>query len=619
MRRDTLIALALMPVLLALQAAIWLPLMPNETGRVSVDFSLWLPDMLAGYYWYLRNGFLAMPWFSPSQCAGIPFHADPQVFFISLPQFLAFVMPPVAAVRCTFVAFAAAGYWGAWHLARRTFALPLAPALLAAALFLLNGFFAVRMVVGHITYAPFMLTPAIAAALLRPPGLAPPSRAETLFRALLAGLFLAVAIEGGMVHIIPPMYFSLAAVGLIHALRHRPQPASVTRLALATVTAIALCAGKLAAGLALLSHVPRDLYPLPGIAGLPTLIYVGLRALFTPVPAHLGDVVVHSRLIQEKHEFEYGVGPVPALLMLAAACVALAAWWRRGHKQPAFDRRTMALGAALIAILCVPIILNLYVPAWNGLLKSLPYFGSSSTLLRWFCLWMLPAILGGALAAQWLAAQRPHLATPIAAGGILLTLLTLAVSDHTRYGAPPDGLGFYDAHDLETAWQRAHDTGAPPPIVGITKFVDENHQLLMTPERQNALTEGFSMLFCYEPLFGYKMEKFPFGHIRLGDALSSRNGILNFKNPACYVFPGANQCTPGDQFTDTQSDDLRRFLNYQPLPFAKPAYATIADWIGIVSLLAVPALLVWNGRKAGALPLDPRVTQLRAFARRTSP
>ncbi len=599
MRRDTLIALALMPPLLALQAAIWLPLLPNETGRVSVDFSLWLPDMLAGYYWYLRNGVLAMPWFSPSQCAGIPFHADPQVFFLSLPQFLAFVMPPVAAVRCTFVAFAAAGYWGAWHLARRTFALPLAPALLAAALFLLNGLFAVRMVVGHITYAPFMLTPAIAAALLRPPGLAPAPRAETLFRVLLAGICLAIAIEGGMVHIIPPMYFSLVAVGLIHALRHGPQPAAAVRLALATGVAVALCAGKLAAAVALVSHVPRDLYPLPGIAGLPTLLYAGFRALFTPVPEHLGDLVVNSRLIQEKHEFEYGVGPAPALLMLAAAAIALAEWWRRGHPRPTLLRRTGALGVALIAVLCVPIILNLYVPAWNRLLKALPYFGSSSTLLRWFCVWMLPAILGGAIAADRLAARRPRLAAPVAASAILLTLLTLVLSDHTRYGGPPDGLGFYDASDLATAWQRAHATGAPPPIVGVTKFVDANHELLMTPERENALTQGFSMLFCYEPLFGYKMEKFPFGHIRLGDAFSSRNGVLNFKNPACYVFPGANQCAPGDQFTDSQADALRRFLDYQPLPFAKPAYAKIADWIGILSLLGVPVLLVLSGRKAG--------------------
>jgi hypothetical protein len=605
MRRDTIAAFALMLVLLLVQAWLWFAFLPNSAGKVSVDFSLWLPDMLAGYYWYLRNGMFVMPWFSPSQCAGIPFHADPQGFFLSLPQFLAFVMSPLAAVRWTFVAFAAAGFWGAWHLARRTFALSTAMSLLAAALFMLNEFFAVRMVVGHITYAPFMLAPAFAAAMLRPPELASATRAESLLRVLIGGFCLAVAIQAGMVHIIPPMYLSLIAVALIHALRFAPQPDALLRLALATLAGMALCAGKLAAGLALLTTLPRDLYPLPGIAGLPATLYVGLRALFTPVSGRLGDMIVHSHLIMEQHEFAYGVGPVPAMLMLAAAAVALTLWRRRAHRRPlcpdaqlgtllAAPRRALTLALFLAVTLSVPIALNIYVPRWNALLKSLPYFGSSSNLLRWFSAWILPAILGGALAGERLAARWPRLAAPVAAGGIVLTLIVSGTSDHTRYGPPPAGIGFYDARDIDAAWQRAHDSGAPPPVTAITKLVDADHHLLMAPERQNAMTQGYSMLFCYAPLFGYRLEQFPFGNIRLGNAFLDHNGVLNFKNPACYVFPAANHCTPGDQFTEAQADALRIFLAYGPLPFNKPVNAELADWIGILSLLVYPLLLAWS-------------------------
>ena len=161
--REALIAFGLMLALLYALVLIWFPFLPNEAGRVSVDFSLWLPDMLAGYFWYLKNGLFAVPWFSPAECAGIPFHADPQVAWFSVPQFLTFVMPPLAAAKTTFLLFAAAGFWGAWHLARRVFALSPPASLFAAALFMLNGFFSVRMVVGHLTYAPFMLLPAFAA------------------------------------------------------------------------------------------------------------------------------------------------------------------------------------------------------------------------------------------------------------------------------------------------------------------------------------------------------------------------------------------------------------------------------------------------------------------------
>jgi hypothetical protein len=595
MRRENLLSLGLMLALLLTEAAIWFPLLPNKAGFVSVDFSLWLPDMLAGYYWYLRNGFLAMPWFSPSQCAGIPFHADPQVFFLSLPQFLTFIMPPLDAVRCSFLAFAAAGYLGMWHLARRSFALPLAASLLAAALFMLNGFFAVRMVVGHITYAPFMLAPAFAAAILRPPGLPPPLRTETVFRVIVGGLCLAVAIEGGMVHIIPPMLASLVAVGLVHGLRHGGQGPAAARFALACAVGVAMCAGKLAAGLSLLAHVPRDLYPLPGIAGLPDLLYVSVRSLFTPVPKHIGAFIVHSKLIQEKHEFEYGVGPVPAVLMLAAAGFAVSSWWRNGQawRWPAPGR--LAMLAALAAILCVPLALNLFLPGWNAWLKSLPYFGSSSNLLRWFCLWIMPAVLGGAIALAALARRWPGFGLPLAGAGVVLTILMLLVSSHARYGRPPAGLGFYNAGDLAQAWQVAHDTGAPPPITAVARFQDANRHLLMVPERQNSLTQGYSTLFCYAPLFGYRQENFPFGKIRLGDALAERAGVLNFKNPACYVFPEANHCLPGDQFDDSQLDDLRIFLAYGPLAFAKPWYAELADWIGIFAALAACGLLGWSG------------------------
>jgi hypothetical protein len=598
MRRDTVTALVLMLLLLPVQAAIWFPLLPNGDGRVSVDFSLWLPDMLAGYYWYLRNGFLAMPWFSPSQCAGIPFHADPQVFFLSLPQFLTFVMPPLDAVRCTFVAFAAAGYWGAWHLARRTFSLSIAASLLAAALFMLNGFFSVRMVVGHITYAPFMLTPAFAAAMLRPAnlptfGMALPGGAENMFRVLFGGLILAVAIQAGMVHIIPPMYLSLVAVGLIHALRRGPQPAAAMRLAMASLVGLALCAGKLAASLALLSQEPRDLYTLPGLSSLPAALYVALRVLFTPLGGRFDAYIVNAHIIQEQHEWEYGVGAAPLLLMLAAGGLAAWSWWRRGHVRPKpRPSRGLLLGVALGATLAVPLVLNLYSPGWNHVLKSLPFFGNSSNLLRWFCAWILPAIVGGACALESIAALWPRLAIPLAAAGVALMLLGTALADHTRYGPPPDGIGFYDPDALTAAWHRAHDSGSPPPITAVTKMVDANHQLLMAPERQNALTEGYSTLFCYAPMFGYRMEKFVFGHQRLGPALGEHDGLLNFKNPACYVFPGANLCAPGDQFTAAQAANLSRFLDYGPLDFAKPGYAVAADWLGLMALLVFPVLFV---------------------------
>jgi hypothetical protein len=587
---DTLIALGLMLVLLTVQALIWFPFIPNRVGDLAPDYSLWLPDMLSGFFWFVRNGIGPLPWFSPSQCAGIPFHADPQVSYLSLLQFLTFVMPPVQAAKVNFLVFAAAGYWGAWHLARRTFGLSILAALFAAALFQLNAFFGVRMIVGHLTYAPFMLLPALAACLLRPAGLPPATQAENTLRACLASLLIAISIQAGMVHIIPPIYLSLLILWLIAARWHGTQWPAAGRLAAATAIGLLLCAGKLAAALSLLSNFPRDNYPLPGIDGFFTTLYVAFRALFTPVSISLGQLVGHTHLLQDQHELEYDISVAPLLLGIAAAAVAWRQGWRPWHAPRSGPR--IALWVALIAALLIPLLLNWYIAPWNEFLKSLPFFGNSSNLLRWFCAWILPAILAGALALDYAAPAIPGGRAALAGGGIALMVATIALADHSQYGAL--GLGFYDPTPLQDAWHKAKDSGTVPTVMGVTRFTGPDGALSMAPDRQNGVATGSSTLFCYEPLFGYKLERFPFGKIAIGPATLQKDGVLNMKNPACYVFPHANDCKPGDQFTVAQQADLVNFLNYQPYAFKKPWWAHMADWLNILAALGWPVALGWS-------------------------
>ena len=71
---------------------------------------MWLPNLLAGFFWHVQNGWFSVPWFNPAQCGGIPVQADPQGAFFSLPQVLTFVVPPVRALQTSFFAYAAAGY-----------------------------------------------------------------------------------------------------------------------------------------------------------------------------------------------------------------------------------------------------------------------------------------------------------------------------------------------------------------------------------------------------------------------------------------------------------------------------------------------------------------------------
>ena len=185
---------------------IWLPYLPNRAGLLGVDYGYWLPGLLTGDFWHAHAPWVAMPWFSPALCAGAPFHADPQGAYLSVTQALTFAIDPVRAVQASFVLYATLGFAGAYVLARWSFSCSRPASFLAASLFALNGMYSARMMVGHLSFAPFMLTPAMAACAL---GQAGTWRAQAL-RCIGFGLLFAVMLQGGMAVMVLPVFFSLA-------------------------------------------------------------------------------------------------------------------------------------------------------------------------------------------------------------------------------------------------------------------------------------------------------------------------------------------------------------------------------------------------------------------------
>ncbi len=595
--------LVFLPVFLVVLCLIWLPDLPNGAGRLGADYAFWLPNLLAGYFWHATSGWWPIAWFNPSQCGGAPLQADPQGAYLSVPQLLTFAIGPVRAVQANFLLFAAAGCLGAHALARRCFGLSQAASVLAGALFMFNGFFAVRMMVGHLSFAPFMLLPAMAACVLGPGGAA--SRAG-LLGAIGFGLAVAVMLQGGMTVLVLPAYLSLAIVIVMHALAgYPPSRAPWLKAAAGSLIGMALCAGKLAAMLALMGNLPRNLYPLPGFANIAQTAWVALRGLFFWPSPDMSAAILNSRLRLELHEFDYRVGPVPLVLMLAAAWLT----WRR---RPPPDRQARLLWDLLALLLLLPLALNTYATYWTAFLKSLPVIGASSSLLRWFAAYILPTTLGGALALDRLAALQGARGWTLSAAGIAATILALLLSDRSPYGR--DGLGIYDPARIQAAWRSVAEGGRVPPVVAIEAGPDTSLQ------RQDAIVAGMSHLFCYDPLFGYRLENFPGTRLHAGSVFDETpapgGSRLNLIDPACYVFPRANGCAPGDQFAASALDQEANFISWRPFRWAKPWWARLADWTSLVSLAMVgltgAVLAAGTGRRIGRRfwpsmrPPDPR-------------
>jgi hypothetical protein len=554
--------------LVAVYAAVYLPFLPNAQGLWADDYSLHFPNLLVGLYWRLANGLVPAPWFNPGECGGVPYFADPNVAYYAAPQALTFFVSPTAAIRATFLAFAAAGCGFAYLLMRSSFAASRSAAAVVAGLFLFNGYYAARMLIGHLTFHAFMLAPALAMALLPGPG-AKRSVGAFALRAGGGALILAYMFQSGMVHGVPPLGLSVLALALLQALTvgvDRRWPAIAASAALG---ALALSASKFAAEVSWLSQFPRSLYPLPGVADWKFALALGPLTLLGYAPEK-AEFLVNSVWLQHRHEWEYGVSVVPAALLLVAATNALA-----GGALARLTIRRAALALALLALTFAPSALNFYSPGWNAVLKSLPFFGESSSLLRFFSANILPAtVLAGLLVDRIAGAATTRLGgrPALAAAAIALLLLQVFVTPRAYYAAAAQ----YDAARVEIAAAAARAIGVVHPV---TWIVDNGSG----PE------SGTSVENCYQPIFGYRLEAFPRGPLKVGPIDVGPQEPFNLKNPACYVFPSENACVPGAQFSAVDRDRALAFAAYRPFAFERSTTQTVADDVTLAALVAFTA------------------------------
>lgn len=572
----------------AVHAAIFLPIVPGE-GPYGGDYSIHFPNLLAGYFHVLSNGPFSVPWFSPAQCGGVPFLADLNVGYYSVPQWLTFAAEPVTAVHLTFVAFAALGAAGFYLLARDRFGLSTPASLTAAVLFLFNGFFAYRMAQGHLTFHPFMLTPWLAWLALPPAGTGGSAWRwpRLVLGAVIGAAIFAYAFQAGMIHAIVPVALAVGVIVLVHGhLRgYAWQPWAI--LAAAAALSVLLSAQRLAAAIAFLDAFPRTLYPLPGFANPLDAVRIAVAALFWNAPDEAGmAALTNSQLLLTREEWEYGVGPVAALLLIGGAAVVVAGWIRRRAPRERVVR-SVAFGAAVAIALSLPFVVNWYTPDWNAFLKGVPILGSSVVLVRWFALFIPLAALAAGLAFDRIIPTG----WPRIAGFVVVAAATIGwnlYADKSAYE------GEYDGSMIVESWQTVRSAADIPPVRGIAVTLEESGRLAFPAERNNAMAAGYSQLACYQPMFGYRMETFPALELHPGPILDrTASGNLNFSNPACYLFPDENDCQPGDQFRVDQADQAILFAQYLDFPFRRSAVQTAADWVNLVAVaLAAVAVVV---------------------------
>jgi len=109
----------------------------------------------------------------------------------------------------------------------------------------------------------------------------------------------------------------------------------------------------------------------------------------------------------------------------------------------------------------------------------------------------------------------------------------------------------------------------------------------------DVMLAGISQAQCYNATLSYLLGNLPPAQLRMADVLAERDGLLNIRNPACFIFPVENGCQPGDQFRADQLAEA--FDSSQPFPFHKSHAQQLADRVTMTGLLATTSDLsaIW--------------------------
>src|SRR5882757_3002263 len=179
--------------------AVILTLFAGRVGTADYDQFLVFHEL---QYWNATLFGLAKQW-SPVMCAGMSLAGEPQVPFASLTMLMSYVRGPLTGIVAGTLLYLASGwlggylYSGLWLKEQRA-------RLLAASLFIGNGFFICRIAHGHRDFVPFLALPLALWVVHKFSDRADPTLtvANRVLAVLLLGCLFAVVIDGSPVAIL---------------------------------------------------------------------------------------------------------------------------------------------------------------------------------------------------------------------------------------------------------------------------------------------------------------------------------------------------------------------------------------------------------------------------------
>lgn len=560
----------------------------SPTHGVGHDYANAMPQLLDGYYWYLNNGISTPPWFTPAFCAGVPLFADPQWIFYAPLQFFAFFTDPLTAAHLTLLVYSSLGYLGMYLLCRRRLQLSVPSSMFAALLWMLNGFVAHRMIVGHIGFIGISLIPLIAYLLL----VTSATRPVRILCISISGILIASWVHSGLGTLLIAAALSVWGLICIAVMRKTSCGAVYLNAMAAALLGLGLSASKLMAAASTMSNLQRTMYPLPGFGSVSDLLLASFSTLMLPgawAQPIAWPLLKNAQIYLDVHEWTLNLTPIPFVLMLVALIMLGLRARGRALKRPP---TTATLHAGMLALILIfPLVVQFYTPGWNDILKSTPLLKSISTPTRWLVLWLPLICAAAAISLDYISRSMASHGRTTAAIGLSAAICVLVYLEPRAFYEHQG----YDPQPVIDAYHRAQQPGFTPSIAKLGAYVNAEGAITHPMNRNDLLTRGFSQAFCANPLFGYWLETYQLGDLAPGDMLRTLpSGHLNIKNPACYTFPAENGCKPFDHFRTDQIEEATRFTQYRPWDFKRSGLQVFSDRLTQLTLIGCALMILFS-------------------------
>jgi len=567
------------------QQIIFQRLLIFENHLVGEDFYFFVPNLVFGKLWFLKNGLWIPPDFAAHQCGIIPFHADPNSAYYSLIQLLFIFYSPATSIKIFFLILSFFAFGGTYLLLKKGFKFSKYISLICSTMFLFAGNNVYPMLVGHLQLVLFMLVPMNCFLIIRSFQLEN-NYLNKIFL-ILSSLFFAHYIYGGAASIMPFILATTFIVILIFSIQNK-NIKIFKNYFISLFLGLLISASKISYTLHLMNNFPRK-YDTTILNNFFDFIYTFITSFFLVPNPYFYESQQYNikKTYMHLHGLEFGLSVLPLLI-----CFLLILNLNKIKKIELNFGKIL-----LILTLVLPIFYVFRFGLVTDLLEKIPVISTIWERNRFFYIYTLPIILFCAYVLKITDFLRNK-------KFIILLMLIIPIGQTLSYHLVRD-FYFPEKSFKSKAYYSIK------PVSSFSKSINKNNISSIKLKNidylidQNRLdkNEGFltstCKLFCYNSAYGYHGENLPINFISRKTNYQDKirvleDGLYNVFNPKCLLFPKENSCKIGQRIKKNEKILIENLLNYKSIEFKKSNIQNIFNLISKYLTLTLTFLLVFN-------------------------